>query len=39
MFFRLEHNCIYVTNMEQTTNFYEKALNLKVLRQKKSKNI
>ena len=34
--FRLEHNCIYVTDMERTVNFYEKALNLKVLRQKKS---
>ena len=36
MFFRLEHNCIYVTDMERTFKFYEKALNLKVLRQKKS---
>ena len=36
MFFRLEHNCIYVTDMEKTFKFYEEALNLKVLRQKKS---
>ena len=36
MFFRLEHNSIRVTNMEKTLEFYEKALDLKVLRQKKS---
>ena len=36
MFFRLEHNCIYVTDMERTVRFYEHALNLKVLREKKS---
>ena len=36
MFFRLEHNCIYVTNMERTAAFYEKALDLKVLRRKSS---
>jgi len=36
MFFRLEHNCIYVTDLDRTLAFYEKALDLKVLRQKKS---
>ena len=36
MFFRLEHNCIYVTDMERAAAFYEKALNLKVLRRKSS---
>ena len=39
MFFRLEHNCIYVTEIERTLYFYEKALNLKVLRQKKSEKM
>ena len=39
MFFRLEHNCIYVTDMEKTVNFYEKALDLKVLRQKSSETM
>ena len=36
MFFRLEHNCIYVTDIERTLTFYEKAVNLKVLRRKSS---
>ncbi|MDR2663577.1 MAG: VOC family protein [Treponema sp.] len=36
MFFRLEHNCIYVTDMGQTLAFYEKALNLRELRRKDS---
>jgi lactoylglutathione lyase len=39
MFFRLEHNCIYVTDMERTISFYEKALDLKVLRRKSSESI
>jgi lactoylglutathione lyase len=34
MFFRLEHNCIYVTDMARTVEFYEKALDLKELRRK-----
>jgi lactoylglutathione lyase len=36
MFFKLEHNCIYVTDMEKSLAFYEKALDLKVLRRKGS---
>ena len=39
MFFRLEHNCIYVTDMEKTLAFYEKAVNLKVLRKKSSETM
>ena len=39
MFFRLEHCCIYVTDMEKTLAFYEKALNLKALRKKSSETI
>ena len=39
MFFRLEHNCIYVTDMEKTLAFYEKAVNLKVLRRKSSETM
>jgi len=39
MFFRLEHNCIYVTDMERTVAFYEKALDLKVLRKKDSETM
>lgn len=36
MFFRLEHNCIYVTDMDRTLAFYEKALDLQALRRKDS---
>jgi lactoylglutathione lyase len=36
MFFRLEHNCIHVTDMQRTLDFYEKALNLRELRRKSS---
>ena len=39
MFFRLEHNCIHVTDMEKTLSFYKKALDLKVLRRKDSEKI
>ena len=39
MFFRLEHSCIYVTDMEKTLAFYEKALDLKVLRRKSAETI
>jgi lactoylglutathione lyase len=34
MFFRQEFSCLYVTDMERSLAFYEKALNLKVLRRK-----
>jgi lactoylglutathione lyase len=36
MFFKLEHNCIYVTDMQRALDFYEKALDLKELRRKSS---
>ena len=39
MFFRLEHNCIYVSDMERTLAFYEKAVDLKLLRRKSSETL
>jgi lactoylglutathione lyase len=39
MFFRLEHNCIYVTDMEKTLDFYATALDLKELRRKGSEKM
>jgi lactoylglutathione lyase len=34
MFFKQEFSCLYVTDMTRSLDFYEKALNLKVLRRK-----
>ncbi|MDR0403428.1 MAG: VOC family protein [Treponema sp.] len=34
MFFRQEFSCLYVSDMAKSLDFYEKALNLKVLRRK-----
>ena len=34
MIFKMEHNCIIVEDLDRTVSFYEKALQLKVLRRK-----
>lgn len=36
MNFKIEHNCIYVTDMNRTIDFYYKALQLSVYRQKQA---
>jgi lactoylglutathione lyase len=36
MWFNMEHNCICVTDLEKTIQFYEKALQMKVTRKKQA---